>query len=103
MSAKTLGSGALGGVTIEDGTDRCTPTLNRGFNERVRSLPRADLFAYRSAAMRFGGDMADVGEVLTLGAGPEWRNGIRSRLKIGRPQGHEGSTPSSGTTSPRLG
>ena len=35
----------------------------------------------------------------TLRASPEWRNGIRSRLKIGRPQGHEGSTPSSGTTS----
>src|SRR6185436_604177 len=33
--------------------------------------------------------------------GPEWRNGIRSRLKIGRPQGHEGSTPSSGTTTLR--
>ena len=29
---------------------------------------------------------------------PEWRNGIRSRLKIGRSQGHEGSIPSSGTT-----
>ena len=30
---------------------------------------------------------------------PEWRNGRRSRLKICRPQGHEGSSPPSGTTS----
>ena len=35
---------------------------------------------------------------MTRHPGPEWRNGIRSRLKIGRPQGHEGSTPSSGTS-----
>ena len=42
----------------------------------------------------------------TLAPDPEWRNGIRSRLKIGRPQGHEGSTPSSGTnqvSAPRSG
>ncbi len=30
-------------------------------------------------------------------AGPEWRNGRRSGLKIRRPQGCEGSNPSSGT------
>jgi hypothetical protein len=87
---------------IENRTDRRTPALNRGFNEGRRSVPRPDLFAYRSAAFRFGGDTADVGEVRTLGTGPEWRNGIRSRLKIGRPQGHEGSTPSSGTTQTML-
>ena len=28
---------------------------------------------------------------------PEWRNGIRSRLKIDRPKGHAGSNPASGT------
>ena len=31
-------------------------------------------------------------------AQPEWRNGRRIRLKIGRPQGHVGSTPTFGTT-----
>jgi hypothetical protein len=37
--------------------------------------------------------------VYTKGSvGPEWRNGRRSRLKIYRPQGHEGSSPPSGTT-----
>ncbi len=30
-------------------------------------------------------------------AEPEWRNGRRSGLKIRRPQGCEGSNPSSGT------
>jgi hypothetical protein len=30
---------------------------------------------------------------------PVWRNGRRNRLKIDRPQGHVGSTPSTGTNS----
>ncbi len=34
---------------------------------------------------------------------PEWRNGRRSRLKLGGPQGHGGSNPSSGTTRRQLG
>ena len=33
---------------------------------------------------------------------PEWRNGRRIRLKIGRPQGRVGSTPTFGTMAKRL-
>ena len=34
-------------------------------------------------------------------AGPEWRNGRRSRLKIGRPRGRQGSNPCFGTIESR--
>lgn len=43
-----------------------------------------------------------VGTILPNSFMPKWRNGRRTRLKIWRPRGREGSTPSFGTISNAL-